>query len=151
MIELASCSMDRNLFLRMAKDYAETLAQYDSEIRWDESAWLSSIWRANFIMEDRTAQGFVMTEHVPFAVYADALCISEFYIVPEARKRRVGMEAVRTVTKDWSGDVFLYILDQNTPARFFWTAVEGELGWKRIQRPEIREERGCELRVYQTK
>ena len=150
MIELASCSMDRELFLRMAKDYVETLAQYDNEIQWDEAAWSKNAWAAQFIMEDRTAQGFIMTEVVPFSIFPSALYIAEFYVVPEARNRRVGMNAVKTATSSWDGDVFLYILDRNRPARFFLTDVEAELGWTRIERPEIKQEHGCELRVYST-
>ena len=151
MVKLASCCMDRELFLRMAKDYIETLSVYDSEIRWDEATWNKMIWNAQFIMEDRTIQGFAVTEVVPFHFFPDAFYIAEFYIAPEARRRHVGTEAVKALTAHWNGDVFLYILGQNTGARFFWTDVEAELGWKRIERPEIREEAGCELRVYSTK
>lgn len=150
MVELVPCSMDRDLFMRLAKDYVEELSQYDPEIKWDESVWAKGAWSAKFIMEDRTVQGFVMTEVVPFSVFPSALYIAEFYVVPEARNRHVGTEAVRAVTEIWNGDVFLYVLNQNRAARFFWTDVEAELGWERIERPEIREESGCELRVYKT-
>jgi len=150
MIELASCSMDRELFMRMARDYVEALSKYDSEIVWDEMTWSKAAWYAQFIVEDRTVQGFVITEINTFAVFPPAMCIAEFYVVPEARNRHIGTHAVEAVMKSWDGDVFLYILDQNRPARFFWTDVEAELGWTRIERPEIREEPGCELRVYKT-
>lgn len=142
--------MDRRLFLRMAKDYVETLARYDSDIRWDEETWSEAAFRARFIMEDRTAQGFVITEVVPFAVFPDALYIAEFYVVLEARRRGIGLEAARELTKQWGKDIFLYILNRNTKAKLFWTFVESELDWKPIKRPEIRDENGCEKRVYQT-
>ena len=100
-------------------------------------------------MEDRTAQGFVVTETVTFAMFPDALYIAEFYVVPEARRRGIGLEAVKGITEQWDKDIFLYILDRNTKAKLFWTYVENELDWKRIKRPEIREENGCEKRVYQ--
>ena len=141
--------MDRCLFLRMAKDYVETLAQYDREIRWDEEVWSEAAFRARFIMEDRTAQGFAITEVVPFSLFPDALYIAEFYIVPEARRRGIGLEAVKGITERWDKDIFLYVLDRNTKAKLFWTYVENELNWKRIKRPEIRDENGCEKRVYQ--
>ena len=127
----------------------ETLAQYDHEIRWDEETWSEADFRARFIMEDRTAQGFVVTETVTFAMFPDALYIAEFYVVPEARRRGIGLEAVKGITEQWDKDIFLYILDRNTKAKLFWTYVENELDWKRIKRPEIREENGCEKRVYQ--
>lgn len=150
MVELVPCSMDRDLFMRLAKDYVEELSQYDPEIKWDESVWSRSVWSTKFIMEDRTVQGFVMTEVTQFSVFPPALYIAEFYVVPDARKRHIGTDAVRVATAGWSGDVFLYMLDKNRAARFFWTDVEAELGWERIERPEIREESGCELRVYKT-
>lgn len=149
-VDLAPCYMDTDLFLRMAKEYVDTLAQYDRTIRWDEPTWRDGAWNSQFFIEDRKIQGFAFTEHVRFEFFCDALYIGEFFIEPEARRKGLGIEAVKALTKDWKGDVFLYILHQNMPARFFWTAVETKLGWKRIQRPEIREERDCELRVYQT-
>lgn len=142
--------MDRPLFLDIAKDYVDALAQYDSSIRWDEVTWRNAIWRASFIMEDRTVQGFVITDTVPFHIFPSALYIAEFYVVPEARRRGLGIEAVKAITGHWSGDVFLYILKKNALARLFWADVEAELGWTRIERPEIQEEDGCELRVYKT-
>ena len=150
-IELVSACMDRPLFLSMAKDYIETLAQYDSRIRWDEVAWNENCWKAKFIMEDRTVQGFVVYEKVPFDFYPPAIYIGEIYVVPEARRRGVATAATKAAVGDWDGDVFLYILSGNRGARLLWTDVEAELGWKRINRPEIDEENGCELRVYRTK
>ena len=147
-IDLVPCYSDRALFLRLYRDYVETLHEFDNEIIWDELSAASYMWHSKFIVEDRTIQGFVMTEEVKFKLYPDLLYIAEFYIVPEARKRGVGTAAVRAATEGWNGDVFLYILQHNFTARAFWTAVEKELGWKRIQRPEIRQERGCELRVF---
>ena len=150
MVDLVPCYADRNLYLRLAKDYVKTLQQYDSEIIWDERTWLDHLWDANFIMEERTVQGFVNSETVRFNLYPDALYIAELYVVPEARRRGVGMEAVKALVKNWHGDVFLYILEQNRQVRLFWNVVEQELGWKRISRPEIRQEEGCELMVYKT-
>lgn len=150
MIELIPAYGDRHLFLRLAHDYVDTLHEYDEKVIWDEATWLGMLWNADFIMEDRTVQGFVVTRQVPFNVFPDCLYIAEFYVVPEARKRGVGKEAVKAMMNYWAGDVFLYILSGNFAARAFWMAVEKELGWKRIQRPEIPEEPGCELRVFQT-
>ena len=150
-IELTPAYMDKPLFLRLAKDYVETLAQYDSTIRWDENVWSKAAWDAQFIMEDRTVQGFVITDTVSFHVFPDALCIEEFYVVPEARRKGIGLAAARAVTELSDKDVFLYILNGNREARLFWMAVESELGWEKIIRPEIKQEKGCELRVYHTK
>ncbi len=150
MIELAQCAMDKDLYFRMAQDYVDTLSTYDNAIRWDEPSWAQGMWSSQFLMENRTAQGFAMTQRVHFNLFPDALYIAEFYVVPEARRKHLGTDAVRALTRDWSGDVFLYILDKNTPARIFWTDVEAELGWRQIQRPEIHQEPGCELRVYKT-
>ena len=147
-IDLVPCYSDRGLFLRLAKDYVETLAQYDPTIVWDETTWSGAIWDARFIVEDRTIQGFIITEEMKFKVYNDLLYIEEFYIVPEARNRGVGLAAIEATIEHWSGDVFLYILEHNFAAKGFWTAVERKLGWKRIERPELREERGCELCAF---
>lgn len=149
MVELIPAYGDRNLFIRLVRDYVNTLKEYDEMIIWDEATWLHAMWDAAFIMEDRTVQGFVVYETVSFNVYPAALYIAEFYVVPEARKRGIGMRAVKEVVKNWDGDIFLYILHGNFAARAFWLAVEHELGWKRINRPEIDEEANCELRVYQ--
>jgi len=147
-VELAPCYTDRALFLRLARDYIETLRKYDSRIVWDEVSVGEWIWHSQFIIEDRTIQGFVMTEEIDYKIYRDLLYVTEFYIVPEARKRGIGVEAVKSLLRDWHGDVFFYVLHGNFEAKAFWGAVEQKLGWERISRPEIRQEDGCELRVF---
>lgn len=149
MIELTPAYGDKNLYLRMAKDYVMELRKYDSEIVWDEVVWLDAMWHTDFIMEGRTVQGFVYSETVPFNIFPSALYIGEFYIVPEARLKGIGTEAVKELVKGWDGDIYLYILHGNFAARAFWLSVEHEMGWKRIERPEINDGANCELRVYQ--
>ncbi len=148
-IEFIPCYSDRELFLKMARDYVKTLHEYDSEIVWDLLTWENAVWNAKFILEDRTIQGFIITEEVEYRMYNDLLYITELYIVPEARKKGIALGAIKEAVKGWGGDIFLYILDRNFEAKMFWTIVEEKLGWKRVERPEIRQERGCELRVYQ--
>ena len=149
-IDLVPCYSDRALYLSLAKDYIAELSTFDKKIIWDEQAILHLMWNAFFIMEDRTVQGFIVTEEVQFKVFEDLLYIEEFYIVPEARHRGLGVRAVKAAVSRWHGDVFLYILERNYAAQNFWLVVERELGWERIQRPEIRQEKGCELMVYKT-
>lgn len=149
-IELVPAYTDRKLFMEMAKDYIQTLRQFDRKIIYDESTWQDAAWISSFILEDRTIQGFITKEEVQFKVFPDMLYIGEFYIVPEARKRGVGLNAVKVLMENWHDDVFLYILNGNFAAKAFWGAVEQKLGWKRISRPEVRQEENCELRVYQT-
>ena len=150
-IELTPACMDRPLFMRLAKDYVDTLAKFDKTIRWDEGAWSQAAWRAKFIVEDRTVQGFVLAEETRFDFYPPAFYIEEFYIVPDARNRRVGIEAVKALTERWDGDIYFYVLKNNIQALLFWTAVAEELEWRKIKRPEINEEEGCKLMTYQTK
>lgn len=147
-VELIPCYTDRKLFLEMARDYIETLAEFDHSIRWDEGTWSEYMWESCFILESRTIQGFICKQEIPFKVYADALYIAEFYVVPDARGRGVGTAAVEELVRNWNGDVFLYILHENFTAKVFWGAVEKKLGWRRVQRPEIRQEPGCELRAF---
>lgn len=150
-ISLIPAYMDKPLFLCLAKDYIDTIHKYDSKVRWDETTWQNAVWSASFIMEDRTIQGFVITEEITYKVFHDILYIEEFYVVPEARKRGVGTEAVKKIVSGWGGDVFLYVLKNNFEANAFWSAVEQRLRWKKICRPEIREEPGCFLKIYQIK
>lgn len=150
-IELIPCYTDRKLFLDFAKAYIETLQEFDATIRWDEGIWSEYMWESCFILEGRTIQGFVCKQEIPYKMFSDLLYIAEFYIVPEARKRGVGLAAVKALVDEWRGDVFLYILHENFTAKAFWGAVEGKLGWRRIQRPDLRNEPGCELRVYALK
>ena len=149
-VELVPCYTYKALFLRLAKDYIETLKRYDKRIVWDEKSVSGWLWNSWFILEDRTIQGFVTTEEVDFKIYRGLLYISEFYVVPESRRRGVGLAAVKALMESWRGDVFLYVLHGNFAAALFWEIVSNRLGWKRIERPGIREEEGCELLVFQT-
>lgn len=149
-IEFAPCYGDMALFLKLAKDYVEDLRKYDSSIMWDEGTWRGAVWNAWFIKEDRTVQGFVVTEEMDFKVYDKLLYIEEFYVVPEARRRGIGFMAADKLVDMWGGDIFFYVMEKNTEAKWFWTKVAFELGWESIERKEIREEYGCELMVYKT-
>ena len=101
-IEFAPCYTDRALFLRLAKDYIETLRMYDPRIVWDEASVSEWIWHSQFIIEDRTIQGFVVTEEIDYKIYRNLLYIGEFYIAPEARRCGVGKEAVRKLLRNTS-------------------------------------------------
>ena len=109
------------------------------------------MWESVFIVEDRQIQGFICATIERFNIFPDALYIGEFFIVPEARQKGIGTEAVKKLIEmfEWSGDIFLYILHGNFVARAFWLSIEHEYDWKRINRPEIKEASNCELRVYQ--
>ena len=148
-IELVPCYGDRALFMKMAKEYVETLHKHDPKIVWDKLTWEKAVWDARFILEGRTIQGFAIVEEVKFALYNDLLYISEFFIEPEARRHGLGIEAVKQLTDYWGGDIFLYVLNNNFEAKAFWMAVEEKLGWKRVWRPEIRQEQGCTLLTFQ--
>lgn len=147
-IRFMPCSDIKELYLKLAKDYVETLSKYDDAIRWDEAAFERMIWDADFIFEDSKACGFIIREYVELENGKKYLYIAEFYIMPEVRKCGLGFAAVEAYMKSWDGDVFLYVLDHNEPAKGFWDAVEQRLGWKRVERSEIRQEEGCELRIF---
>ena len=148
-IEFVPAYSDRALFLRLAKDYVESLRKADELIVWDEPTWMKATWDSWFIVEDRTIQGFIITQEVDFKVYNKLLYIEEFYIVPEARRKKIGFSTIEEIDKTWSGDVFFYVLNRNYGAKAFWEYVERKLEWKKINRPEIREEIGCELMVFE--
>lgn len=147
-IKFMPCYCGKEQFLKLAKDYIEELSMYDNTIKWDERAAEDWMWDTNFILENNKIRGFIFSEIPLIGKDKPYLYIAEFYIVPEARMRGLGFEAVKAFMKQWDGGVFLYVLNRNEPAKGFWTAVEQRLGWKRILEPEIRQESGCELRVF---
>lgn len=147
-INFMPCHSGKELFLKLAKDYVEELSTYDNTIKWDEKAAEDWMWDTDFILENGKIRGFIFSEVPTIGANQMFLYIAEFYIVPEARMRGLGFEAVKAFMKHWDGDVFLYVLDRNKPAKGFWGTVEQRLGWKRIEDPRIRQESGCELRVF---
>ena len=148
-IELVPCSVDRAMFLALVKDYLDILHGYDESIEYDEHEASKWIWDARFIVADGILCGFVITQEIRFKKAKNLLYIAEMYVEKEEGRQKVGLGAVREAVKGWDGDVFLYILKENNPAKEFWGAVERELGWRRIERGDIKREAGCELRVYQ--
>ena len=148
-IEFLPCYHGKDLFMKLAKDYIEELRKFDSSIKWDERTVEDWVWDSNFIVESGKIRGFMFTEFPTICDGKDFLYIAEFYIVPESRMRGLGFSAVEAYTRSWDGNVFLYVLDRNEPAKGFWKTVEQRLGWKRVEEPEIRQENGCELRVFQ--
>lgn len=147
-IELVPCHIDKPMYMLFAKDYINTLHGYDEEIIWDEHEAEKWIWDARFIVNDGVMCGFIITQEAKYKKAADLLYIAEMYVEEEERFHGVGIEAVRAAVDGWDGDVFLYILNGNADGRAFWDAVERELKWKRVNRADVRQERGCELRVY---
>jgi len=147
-IEFVPCHKDRGFFICLAKEYVDELSEYDRRIVWDEDMWSKTMWDADFIVDGGVLCGFVCKNEVSFRGRKKILYISEFYIAKDERNRKVGLEAARGLVEGWNGDVCLYILDRNDGAKGFWDAVERELGWERIVRPEMKVLDGCELRVY---
>ena len=148
-IKLIPCHNDRAMYLCLAKEYVSILQKYEPGIVWEESIWDKGIWDANFIVDSGVNCGFVVSETVHFKGKRSLLYIEEFYIPKEEGRRHVGVEAVRKLVSGWDGDVFLYILDKNEDGKAFWSAVEEMLGWKRIERDDVRKEDGCELRIFE--
>lgn len=148
MIELVPAYTEKKLFRDMLKDYLETLHKYDSRIRFEETTVEDIVWYTEFILSDGKVSGFALTEKVDFEGKSSLLYIGEFYIVPERRNKGIGLAAVKKITENWDGDLFLYVLDGNIRAEAFWNAVGSRLGWKCTDRPEIRREPGCRLRIY---
>ena len=147
-VELVPCIKDRDFFIYLAQEYVKELQKYDDRIIWDEVTWDRGIWDSLFIVDGGILCGFLCKKEIEFKNKKPLLFIDEFFISPDERHRGVGMEAVRCLVKGWSGDVGFYILDQNEGAKKFWNAVEKEMGWVAIERPEIRKEEDCELRVF---
>lgn len=150
-VKLVPCHVDRDFFICLARDYVEELKKYREDLVWDEKTWDEYIWESKFIVSGGILCGFVCSEEVSFLGKRKILFIHEFFVSEDERRRKVGLEAVRALVKGWKGDVGLYVLDGNEGAKGFWKAVEEELGWERVKRSEIREEKGCELRFYRAK
>jgi predicted acetyltransferase len=147
-VELVPCIKDRDFFIYLAQEYVKELQKYDDRIIWDEATWDRGIWDSLFIVDGGILCGFLCKKEIEFKNKPPLLFIDEFFISEDERRRRVGMEAVRRLVRDWRGDVGLYILDRNDGAKGFWKAVEKELKWVPVDRKEIREEEGCEPRVF---
>ena len=151
MIKFVPAYYDRELFRGMLKDYLNILKRYDNKIRFEEETVDSAKWITDFIERDGEKCGFVCKEEVDFEGKDSLLYIGEFYIAPEYRNMGIGKEAVKTVLEAWRGDIFFYILDGNLDGEAFWNSVGNELGWKCTDRPEVRREPGCQLRIYKTR
>ena len=147
-IELVPCHADKNMFMLLAKEYIDTLKRYDDAIVWDEKSVEKWIWDSRFIVDGGVMCGFIVTQEVRFKNSPSLMYIAELYVEKEERLHGAGIGAVKAAVDGWDGEVFLYILDHNKTAREFWNAVEEELGWERTARADVREEQGCELRVY---
>ena len=147
-IEFVPCHKDRALFICLVKDYIGALKEFDERIVWDEGIWNDAIWDSLFIVDGGVMCGFVCMREINYRSKPRLLFIDEFYISPEERRRGVGMEAVRKITRNWSGDIGLYILNRNEIGKKFWEEAENRFGWIRTERSDIRKEEGCELRLF---
>jgi predicted acetyltransferase len=68
---------------------------------------------------------------------ADA-CISEFYVVPEARRRGVGEAAARRILRRWRGRWEISEVAGNAPAIAFWRGTIGRFTDGRFEEVEAR-------------
>jgi len=60
--------------------------------------------------------------------------IAEFYVVPDARRHGVGLEAAKRVLNSRSGQWELSIMERNAPAQKFWPRVIEAVGAEDVER-----------------
>lgn len=143
-----NASADLSTYLQMAENYVHDLQAFSPDLRWSREAWLNDL-SGTFLIRSRTdVIGLVVLEIVNFFEQPEALYFSEFYLRPEFRRQGYGREAVSAILDQWDRDLFLYVLKGNQTAAQFWNTMAKENHWKKIERPEIRQERDCELRIY---
>lgn len=131
---------EQDEFIKMYKDYVQTLAPYNPEIKSDLAVDYASFYLARQFVgnisvyllktqEDETV-GFIIvgsgeTDTAPKTNW----CIHEFYILPKHRRKGFGTKALEKFQKAHTGKVCYFVLKRNKPAQAFWKAATERLKW----------------------
>lgn len=75
--------------------------------------------------------GLAILGHWPNAFSRHDTYIQEFFILPEYQRKGYGAQAVRWIVERGpvDGDISLYIVPKNEPAKGFWSKTMGQLGY----------------------
>ncbi|HZJ53527.1 MAG TPA: GNAT family N-acetyltransferase [Myxococcaceae bacterium] len=106
------------------------------------SYWLSdgTEHRVLLFRTGRRVVGFAMVGLLPAAWMSHGIdaCISEFYVVPAARRRGLGETAARRIVRRWRGRWEISEVPGNAPAIAFWRTIVGRHTGGRFEELEVR-------------
>lgn len=134
------CVDEQDEFIKMYKDYVQTLAPYNPLVK----VQLAEDYACYYLSQEFTAgiSAYLLKtqedETVGFIIVGSGdmdtapktnWCIHEFYILPEYRRKGVGIKALEKFQKMHTGKVCYFVLKQNTPAQAFWKAATERMGW----------------------
>lgn len=134
------CLDEQNKFIKMYKDYVQSLAPYNPSIKIQlaedyASDYLTQEFLGGIFVyllktqEDKTV-GFIIVGSGKMGTAPKTnWCIHEFYILPEYRRKGFGIKTLEKFQKMHTGKVCYFVLKQNTPAQAFWKAATERLKW----------------------
>lgn len=131
-------AMHKPMLGNLLSDYLTEFVQYGGsgpdylyfDAYWEEP---DSRWPVLIFLEDRCV-GFAFINTWSPSGRGTDFAIAEFYVVPGARGRSVGLEAARAVLNSRPGQWELSIMARNAPAQRFWPRVLDAVGAGDVER-----------------
>ena len=142
-------------YLEALSHYTEYDAPYSSIIARIEWEGMNHVHDDYLIILHGKAIGFFILGHWPNSFCRNDTYVIEFFIAPECQRKGYGSQAVGWITQMMpvDGDISLYILPKNEPAKHFWKdTLERGLGYvERFSHEGITavSEDGLRLRYYE--
>ncbi len=122
----------------MLDEYLVELSQYgdvDLAYPWFDAYWRGGQERWPYLIEggDQATLGFALVNtHPPVGLTTD-YAMAEFYVVPSARRLRVGHEAAAATFRLHLGRWALSVMVGNGAAQRFWPAAIAAAGARNIE------------------
>lgn len=124
------------MFRHDMSEFRNTLSNSDGTFRADrlESAFNHADWEPHLLSRDERPVGFTFVRGVTSATRV----LNSFFIVRGARRRGIGLRAMREVLARYPGPWQVAFQDDNTTAARFWRHVATEVAgsaWTERRRP----------------
>ena len=141
---------------RLWQEYIAALSKYKTfeenpEIIAEEEAaphWCRDDY---IIFQKNTPVGFVITGQYPNAFSKGDIYIQEFFVREEFQRKGIGKQAIEKRLSRTGKDVSMYIIQNNEPAKFFWSNTMAKLGYEdrfRVADITATTEDGLDFRYY---
>ncbi len=111
--------------------------------------WSNDGIQPYFIKSDEKLVGFILLLKRPFLQNNHDVCINDYFICKNYRRKGLGKKALSILFEENKGKYVMMELAQNQPAIAFWRKTLSQLGLPYIEEKKVIEEEECFVQTFE--
>ena len=111
--------------------------------------WTNEGIEPHFIKDSEKLVGFLLLLKRPFLKNDHDICINDFFILKNYRRKGIGKRALTQLFRENKGKYVIMELAQNQPAVTFWRKALSQLGLEYTEEKKMVEEEECYVQTFE--